>query len=375
MKRICIVTCYRTSNYGSRLQAIALSKAIDKLGYESCFLGLFKARLFTLKHPRMVYARVCKRLTRKKSKNFFTPVPYQMGASRKARMDQFTKDCYRELEINSDADWNKIIKEQMVFVSGSDIIWNPAFGYPGFYFLDFACYADLPCIAYASSVGAFSLPNRYFTAYRKYLNHFQTIGVRENATIEMFSKIVDTPLTKVVDPTLLLSGEEWNVFANKAQYSKKVSDRYIFCYFVMNDQKYWDYAKIVREKTNLQIVTLPMHYLDEKQPFTIIEDGTPYEYIDLIKHAEFVLTDSFHTCVFSLLYNKEFYLLRRERKAEDAKFDEFLNRYGLSDRIIKNRNAFQRKTEINYETANKQLEIDREASMTFLKQALQGCMK
>ena len=100
MKKICIVTCYKTSNFGSRLQAVSLSMAIEKLGYDPYFLRTFKARGFMLRHPRMIYARICKKLTKNVGKQFFTPVPYQMGPERKARLDKFTVDHYREMEIN-----------------------------------------------------------------------------------------------------------------------------------------------------------------------------------------------------------------------------------------------------------------------------------
>ena len=373
MKRVCIATYHISSNYGSRLQAVALSKAIDKLGYDSFFLKSFKVRSFALRHPKMVYARICRRLTQKTNKKFFAPVPYQVSEIRKKRLNQFTKDHYRELDIRSGAEWKQIVKDRVAFVSGSDIIWNPAVGYPGFYFLDFACYAKLPCLAYASSVGALELPKKYHSAYRRYLNHFKAIGVRENATVKMFSEIIDKPLTKVVDPTMLLTSAEWDEYADKAQYSEKIEARFVFCYFVMNDQKYWDYAKMVQEETKLQVVVLPMHHLDEQQPFTIIKDGTPYEFIDLIPRAEFIVTDSFHTAVFSLQYKKEFYLLRRDRKAEDAKFDELLGRYNLKDRVIADKTKFERKPEIDYDGAHEILDHDREESKRFLAEALSSC--
>ena len=373
MKQVCIVTFYNSLNFGSRLQALALSKSIDKLGYEASFLRYFKARKFTLKHPHMVYARICKRLGKEKNKNFFEPIPYQASAARRERMAAFTKENYREMTIDSDETWREARKKGLIYVSGSDIIWNPAIGYPSYYFLDFAYYAKQPCIAYASSVGALELPKKYQKAYRRYLNRFKAIGVRENATIEMLSKVVENRLTKVVDPTLLLTSEEWDAYADKAQYSEPIEDRYIFCYFVMHDQTYWDYAKMVQEQTGLQVVVLPMHHLDEEQPFTIIKDGTPYEFIDLIRRAEFVLTDSFHTGVFSLQYKKEFYLLRRDRKAEDAKFNELLSRYGLEDRVITDRSRFERKPEIDYEAAHAVLKEDREASKRFLAEALSSC--
>lgn len=373
MKRVGIVTWYKTANYGSCLQAIALSKTLDKLGYEGYFLRGFKLLSFMFRHPRMLYARLYKKIANRTNNRYFTPVPYQISNARQRRIEQYAIENCRELKINTYNEWKKIIEEKMIFIAGSDLIWNPALGYPGYFFLDFAYYANLPCMAYASSVGSQNLPKKYYTAYRLYLNAFKSIGVRETATKELFSKIINKPITKVNDPTLLLSIEEWDELANKAQYSEQIPEKYILCYFVMNDPRYWVYAKIVQKSIGDDVVVLPMHNLDEEQPYIVIKDGTAYEFLDLIRNAELILTDSFHACSLSLQYKKEFYLMKRTRKAEDAKFDELLNRYGLKDRVIINEDQFVRNDEIDYEIIHRQLEEDRNESIKFLESALVKC--
>ena len=138
----------------------------------------------------------------------------------------------------------------------------------------------------------------------------------------------------------------------------------------MPDPRYWNYIRLAAEKTGLQVIVLPMHDLDEQQPYEIVRDGTPCEFVRLVRDAAFVCTDSFHACVFSTIYHKEFYLLRRARKAEDDKYDDFLNRYALTDRVVTDEGRFTRNERISFETADRQMAEDRERSLAFLDRAL-----
>lgn len=373
MRRICIVTYYNSNNYGSRLQATALSYILNKMGYETCFLKDFKARMFTLRHPALVFARLYNRMHKSEREAFFTPIKYEISDKRKRRLEEYTSEHFRVLNINNDIDWCRIKKEKTIFVAGSDIIWQPANGYPSRFFLDFAVFAGLSCFSYASSLGALSLPRRYNNAYRRYLSAYKGIGVRENKTIELLMPIIEQEITKVVDPTLLLTKDDWDKFAEHAEHDGDIDKPYIFCYFVMNDKRYWNYLEKVVSETDLNVIVLPMHNIDEEQPYKIVKDGTPYEFIDLIRNAEFILTDSFHTCIFSIIYQKEFYLLRRARKAEDAKYDDLLGRYGLSDRTMAANTKFERKKEIDYQRIGEMIEKDRAISITFLKNTLAKC--
>ena len=115
-----------------------------------------------------------------------------------------------------------------------------------------------------------------------------------------------------------------------------------------------------------------MHHLDEEQPYDIVTDGTLPKFIWLIKHAEFICTDSFHACVLSTIYEKEFYLLRRKRKSEDAKYDDFLGRYHLLDRSILDESKFKR-ADIDFTYARQKIAEDQEESLRFLEETLEKC--
>ena len=374
MKRsICIVTWFGTENYGSNLQAIAFAQSLNELGYEPYFITHFKVKSFLLKNPMLLYARVLNRINQKKGKAFFSPVPYNLSSERLLRLERFKKDHYKTKSYYSMKEWKKDIDNHIIFACGSDILWNPAIGYPAIYFLDVAYYAGLSRFAYGSSVGALELPKKYYKAYRRYLGSMKAVGVREEVVAEMFEPILGFKPTKVVDPSLLRTAEQWDAFAEKAELSVNVEKDFILCYFVMNDHRYWEYVKKVKEATGLQIVVLPMHKQDEEQGYDTVLDGTTYEFLWLIKNATFICTDSFHACVVSMIYHKEFYLLRRARKSEDAKYDDFLGRYHLDDRSVLDESKFVRKEQIDYRYADQKLEEDRKFSLDFLKSALEKC--
>ena len=373
-REICIKTWYGTDNYGSNLQAIGLSETLKALGYDVYFLKKFMVIPFMLRHPTMFFARVYNAFSLKKSRKFFTPVPYILSDERKKRLARFKSEYFKEKEYKTLDDWYVDVKKNVIFVAGSDIIWNPAKGYPATSFLDFAYYAKLNRFSYASSVGAQELPKEYYKAYKKYLGSMKGVSVREQAVANMFEPIIQKNVVKVLDPTFLLSKEYWEKFSKKAEISVEINcSNFVLVYFVMEDSRYWDYVKKIKEQTGFKIIVLPMHHSDENQTFDVIKDGTPYEFVWLIKNASFVCTDSFHACVLSIIFHKEFYLIRRKRKSEDDKYNDLLTRYHLTDRIVIDETNFLRNEKVDYAYADKYIESDREDSMNYLIRTLEDC--
>ena len=373
MKQVCVVTWFSSWNFGTQLQATSLCKYFEEQGYRTYILKRFAVKSYFAKHPRLLISRVRRRLEKKKIDAFFHKNPYEVTKERRARLDAYIKDTFHVLSIDSTEKWNKIIRSNMIFVSGSDIIWQPAFGAPGMYFLDFAMYEkNLVRFSYASSTGAKTMPSTYEKDYKRLLSGFKAISTREQNSADYFSKLLGRPVTKVIDPTLLHDTDFWDQFAAKAELSVKPQKKYILCYFVMGEQRYWDYVRLAMETcgNEYEVVVLPMSYVDEQSGNTVIPDGTVYEFISLIKNAEFILTDSFHASVFSFLYQKEFYVMKRARSDEDEKYKDLMQRYGLSDRMIQDETVFVRKPDPDYSAGKAKLEEDRQRAFEYLSNAL-----
>lgn len=371
MRKICVVTWYSSSNYGTQLQAASLCKYLEGKGMDVYILHKFKVKKYMFKHPRMLISRIKMKLHTKEKDKFFHPVSYEVIPEQHKNINRYVKDNFKPIDINSAEQWNNIIKEKWTFITGSDIIWQPALGSPNKMFLDFAMYEDLPRIAYASSTGAKTLPEKYYKDYKRLLSGFRAISTREQNSASFFSELLGRKVYKVIDPTLLHDKEFWDTFAAKAKIESVPKGKYILCYFVMNDPRYWEYMKMVKEKcSDHTIIVLPMHHEDEAQGYFTFTTGTAYEFIRLISEADYIVTDSFHAGVFSFIYDKEFYILKRARSDEDEKFNDFVDRYGLRNRIITDESKFERIEEHDYSEGKLQLQKDREFAYDFLKNAL-----
>jgi len=369
MKKAYILTFFYGTNYGSKLQATALKMYLESLGYDVCFIKTFWDVKYLLKHPLLLYTRIQNLIHRREANSFFETEKYEISEERKKRIAQYNDRYLNYITIKKHSQWLEILKEDPIFIAGSDIIWQPALGYPEKYFLDFAYYTKCKKFSYASSVGSKQLPPKYSKYYKKYLESFDAVSVRETATAELLKKYTDKEIVKVIDPTLLLSRYDWDAVCDNAVIPRSlISGEYILCYFVMNDKRYWEYINKVKEATQKTIAVLPMHDQDEKQPYEIITEGTPREFIWLIKNACFVVTDSFHASVFSYIYKKELYVLKRRRDDEDEKYNDLLTRYSMNDRLVKDETRFERIMDFTYNYTR--LHMDQEKAKDFIKIAL-----
>ena len=369
--RICISTYFDGTNYGSRLQATALAEYLRKLGYEVAFIDGFSAPKYMLRHPSLLLGRLYNKLHTRERKAFFAPVEYAVSADRARRLEAYTDAHCPRIRFDTDEEWRRAIENRDVFIAGGDIIWQPATGYPTRFMLDFAHGTDLVRFSFGSSMGNPDLPRKLRRVYRKYLRDYKAVGVREAGTARLLEGVTGRSVEKVIDPTLLLNAAEWDGVADRAALSVDVAPgRYILCYFVMDDPKYWPYVARLREARGMDVVVLPMHKEDEARPYKVVLDGTPYEFLWLIKNAALVCTDSLHACIFSLIYRKQFQLLRRKRKAEDEKYDDFLRRYHLEGCVASDDEPPMENIEIDYDAAHRQLDIDRQNAFDFLDRAL-----
>lgn len=372
MKKVCVVTWFKSPNYGTKLQAAALCCCLEQMGCDVTIMDKFMVWPYFLLHPGILLNRVAVRLHEKERNQFFRPNDYPVSTERKERLDAFVRDVFHPVSIDSEKKWRQIRQENTTFIVGSDILWQPANGWPGKFFLDFVYPTKLECFSYATSAGTKHFPRKNVYFYRKYLGRFEAVSVRERRTANYLSKVTGKDVKTVIDPTLLHGTDFWDKYAARAVFSQEPPKpgSYLLCYFVMNDHRYWEYVAKMAEKTGLEVYVIPMHTEDEALPYRFLQNGTPYEFICLISHAAMVCTDSFHAGVFSFLYHRELYILRRARRDEDDKFDDFTRRYDLTDRIIQDETGFERKTDHDFRRGDRRLEEDRRKARCFIADAL-----
>ncbi|MCD7835257.1 MAG: polysaccharide pyruvyl transferase family protein [Lachnospiraceae bacterium] len=388
MKRVAIVSCYFQHNYGSMLQAYATQMALDKLGYEnetidiSGFNGeIKKAKMLYFAKASLTSDILLSKLgmaktvlMRKFSKNEYTSNSH----IRAEKFDTFSKKYFRlSPAYNSKAELGSKCEENYSAVLvGSDQLWLPGNIAADYYTLNFVP-KSVNTIAYATSFGQISLPKDSAKKAKIFLRNIKHIGVREESGQKLVKELVDRDVPVVCDPTLLFTGDEWMAIQKKEPI---VMEKYIFCYFLGNNPPHRKFAKSLKEKTGCKIVALT--HLDEfVKSDERYADETPYDidpsdFLNLIRNAEYVCTDSFHCSVFSILYRKPFFTFRRyarkTRSSTNSRLDTLFNLVGISGRIMNGDENIEKclSMKIDFDAAHKKLENVRSDSYVYLVNAL-----
>lgn len=373
MKKVGLATCF-LDNYGACLQAYALSNTITSFGMECTILnyteleGYYGDSIAERVKNSTLYNTVRCLLDKKYRKTF------KLGKIRRPNFQSFRKkylplstEAYNEHSDLSDKGFDAV-------VCGSDQIWNPTFygACNPFYYLSFVP-KGVSKIAYAPSIGLSDIPECYTDDFKKYLSDFKAISVRENNAVELVKKYADKEAKWVLDPTMLLDGSSWSKLID----NKIIEKPYIFCYLFGTQDYYKDAIENIRNKTGLEVVIIPFSERDLTNEYTKIYKAGPIEFLSLIKNAEYVLTDSFHATVFSLLFERPFYTLLRdndnEEKSMNSRIYSLLSMVDKQERCVLKNNVSDFKIEpiLDYDCVRSRLKQLRDDSINFLQNALE----
>lgn len=279
------------------------------------------------------------------------------------------------------ADYEKVVKDADLFVTGSDQIWNPfCGGFNPMMFLEFVN-DGTKCVAYSSSISLPELPLSVAPRMKAGLQKFSHIAVREQRSVELLSKLLGRDDIKlVVDPTYLLSAEEWEEFGDRAEIEFTVPDKYIFCYFVGNKRAdvYERMVQDVKRFTGIErVINLECYNRPRVYGGGITyQNAGPYEWVYLLRHASYVCMDSYHATVFALKFQKEFVHAMKnadtETGSQNTRMYDILSRYGI---LYKNYNAnggngWQQR--IDYARLAPLIESEIKDSMDYLKYEIEN---
>lgn len=379
MKKIALLTWTTYENYGTYLQWFALSKTIETNGY-TCHsidyhpIGERRNNLTDLllnDFPSFFNYTIHKVFEKIVFKN-----PILNLNSLNLRKTQFldfrnkyftmTKFCFTA------SDLFKLNEDYNAFICGSDQIWNPH-SFNTHFFLDFVNNGSKK-IAYAPSIGAERIKDsKIIKEMGKMLSDFSSISVREQSGKTILEKAVSNKISVVLDPTLLLSKEEWLEISDK-EY--KTESKYILCYFLGNNEKYWKWVNELSKKTNLPLLIIPVYKKDFSRSSMVPDNIGPSQFITLISNSEYICTDSFHGTIFSILFEKKIFSFKRfSRKSpinQNTRLFNLLNLFGLEDRVFNSRKKMldNVNTEIDYNNVKLKLENEKNKSLIYLKEAI-----
>ncbi len=372
MKKIGIITITDYVNYGNRLQNYASQELLKSMGFEveSIVNYPVKDKDLTLKTRivnavklspvtlfQKVIAKVQERLTKEK---------YVLG--QKAKEESFRK--YNKTHID---ETDFVVKTNDVlpdlgskydyFVVGSDQIWNPNIRYGSSVdFLTFA--AKEKRIALAPSFGVSTIAQKYEERYSKWISEMAFLSVREQAGAELIKKLTGRNAEVLIDPTLMLTREQWLKVAETAKH-KPVS-KYLLTYFIGSlSGKRKKAISELAAKNNLEIVQ--MKSLDDFERY----DANPGEFIDYINSASLVCTDSFHAIIFSIQMERPFVVFDREGKSApmSSRIDTLLSKFNFENRKL---SFFHNNTDslkIDFAHVPEILSVERKKVTDYLKNA------
>lgn len=382
MEKIGLAVCYDTKNFGSQLQVLATVKKIEDLGYNTEIIR-YKKKItpaFVMQTiPRLFNVSFIKtKLASKKKKREIQKHPeIERNISvRNKRFEQFVSEYFTNLS-KLYAGWENLVKETAknydVFLCGSDQLWLPNNLGSHFYTLEFAP-DNKPKISYATSFGVSQIPRNQRKSTARYLNRFQHLSTREIAGQKIIEDLTGKKVDVVCDPTLLFDAEDWS----KMIAVKRIIDEpYAFCYFLGTNEEHRKAANEFKKQTGLKLVTCPFldNFVEGDQTFGDIQiyDMDAADFVNLIRYADYILTDSFHGSVFSILHHKKFMTFNRfnagAKNSKNSRIDSLCTLLGLTERRFAG-NVMDVQKEIEYSSVDEKLKELRDASASFLENSL-----
>lgn len=354
------------TNYGSALQSWALTQAIKKLGHKPILVDYCPDCLKD-KDPLNPMEnmwdmdeesrRMCElslpaiRLNYDKFEKFYTE---KFNRTKKV----YTRENFDELVADEGIDG---------FVCGSDTIFCvDEFG------LDDGYYANYPCmrygysVSYAASFGDSHFNEETFKILNHHLSNFNALGIRENWMIPYIKEHSTTPVYHVLDPTLLMTKDDFETIAIPERLEEQ---KYLLLYARRYNKKMFDYAEELAAKNDWKIVDISLRATNADKHRMFYEAGVE-EFLSLVRHAEYLVTNSFHGMIMGVHYRKPFVVFSREQC--DIKIDEVLDLMGLSHRKLVFGNQLVSDS-IDYESVHARIANASISSMEYLSNVLNNC--
>lgn len=377
--KIAILTQALGFNFGGILQAFALQKALSNLGHEAVTVNTPRKQTGGKEKVKSVVKRLIMTYFQGK------PVKIRAWPNRREKQiisqntSRFIKEHIQLTELIDSPDKFQNLNKQrfQAFIVGSDQVWRPKYSpwLPGF-FLAFLSEKD-PArrIAYAASFGVdhWEYTPEQTNSFALLAKKFHAISVREDSAIELCKKHLGVNAVHLVDPTLLLPKEEYIKLIEKD--GVEPTDGKLMAYILDKSEE----KKKILEKASTALglksfFVMPSKRFDEPGRKKVTECVFPpvTAWLRGFMDAEYVVTDSFHGVVFSIIFNKPFIALGNQRRGL-ARFTSLLKMFDLEERLIlspENLTTTLLTKPIDWEKVNAEVNARKQEAIQFLTNAL-----
>nr|WP_302141641.1 polysaccharide pyruvyl transferase family protein [uncultured Schaedlerella sp.] len=366
-----ILTFYWADDYGAMLQAYALKRYLEKASNKPVRIIPYAPVKFTGRYwlcpivanhidGEMKYCFLINRFKRNMSFLF-------KFLKRRKNMRAFRRSYLTRKLVKRQVDGISLKKYSCVFV-GSDQVWNPEItvGLDDAYIGNIKRKGNCKIISYGASFGGDMLPEEYIFDFKTAVNHnFEAISLREKSAVPFVTKILQRSVSDVLDPTLLLGQKEWEELG-KLPYEQGYI---LFIYTEYNKemiQYLHDLSVILKKK----VIQLSMPWPGQNEEWIDIKiEGGPSEFIGYFQNASYVVTNSFHGMVFSVLMEKQFLVFKHSSK--NARIENFLKKVDLESRLIKDPESANRELimdRIDWKHVKQLLEKEKKFSIRFIQE-------
>lgn len=369
--KIAILTLPVYSNYGGILQCYALQTVLERMGHK---VQVLKKPQYGYSYYAIYPLAVCKRLFKRfvlGKKNAIFKAPHQIVRQHTNRF------IHQYIHLYIKKTWTAQIASHFdAIVVGSDQIWRPAYFHPiEQAFLSFLEGCKIKRIAYAASFGmddCQEYTSEQLQECSRLLKMFNAISVRETSGIKVCHDSFGVNAVQMLDPTLLLSVEDYRELIKKGETYPSNGNMLVYI-LDRTAEKEILVNKIAKEK-RLTPFWLSNEEENESLPLEKRMKQPVEQWLRSFDDADFVLTDSFHGCVFSILFQKSFIAWGNNQRGI-TRFISLLQLFGLNSRLINSLEEFLINKEellkhINYSAISLELLMYQEQSISFLKRAL-----
>lgn len=324
--KVGVITFHSAHNYGASLQTWALQKVLKNLNTEPCVIHY---------HPDIIdrlYVAPKQDTIKKKMKYLFKKKYRSRVKMQMLKNKKYSRFIRHSFKLVGNFRTYEELKDAKLgldaYITGSDQVWNSDHtdGFDPAYLLDFA-EPGAKKISYAASVGREYVLPQFRDQFQNCLTSFTAISVREESAKPAIEALTDKPVEVVLDPTLLLSREEYESLKKPGQFK----GRYILVYMMEANKELVKFANRLSVAIGLPII--------QRKPPTVFRNelgsyytDTAAEFLSEIENAEYVLTNSFHATVFSLIYEKPF--ISMLHTSTGARTSDLLKSVGLEEHIL-----------------------------------------
>lgn len=376
--KIGILTLPLNSNYGGVLQAFALQTVLKRMGHDVLEVELKKNLRWQYpplwKMPlsfgkRFLFKYIVRRknqkiLLERYERKIYPLLVHDILEFISKYIKQFKVDKFIDCKGKFDA-----------FVCGSDQIWR--YKYYLFFEGDIAnvylkFLGDDSCkrIAYAASFGTdnWEYPAKETAECKNWIQKFDAVSVREETGVKLCSTYYDIKAKHVLDPTMLLSKDDYVDLIEKSDVPKSTGN--LFCYILDNTDEKMNVVKNIEKQRHLSSFFMNGDCGNWTEDLEKRIQPPVESWLRAFYDSEFIVTDSFHACVFSILFHKQFLVIGNKERGL-ARIYSLLSMFGLEDRLTSDTGLdINRMKTIDYDRVDEILAKHREESRTFLIQAL-----